>query len=309
MNGQISGRRRNLVIVRAGDNSLHPRWLAGGDARSWDIVVNYYGEQEQLYRRPDIERIDSKGPKWPALQLLLQETPRFLRDYDYVWLPDDDLDTTADQIDLLFRIMAGHNLQVAQPSLEHSSYFGHLTTLHNNRFRIRYTNYVEVMAPCFTTAVLERAVPLFNANLSGWGLDFVWPKLVDEPASQIAIIDAVQVRHTRPVGGPNYKMLRERGVSPWDELRSFCRMHDIEEEPVIATLAAVTSDGNLVDAMAQQRRFVLRLLAGYLPALKRTPQRQHMLRRMGGMLWKALNNLPDRVAELPMPRKLALRRP
>jgi len=36
-------KRRNLVIVRAGNSSLHPEWLKGDGARNWDIVVNYFG--------------------------------------------------------------------------------------------------------------------------------------------------------------------------------------------------------------------------------------------------------------------------
>ncbi len=309
MRSQPENLRRNLVIVRAGDNSLHPGWLAGGDDRSWDIVVNYYGDQPALYRQPDVERIDSKGPKWPALQRLLEENPRFLLDYDYIWLPDDDLATTCQEIDRLFAIMASEDLKVAQPSLSQSSYFGHLTTLHNGNFRIRYTNYVEVMAPCLAAAVLAKAVPLLNTNLSGWGLDFLWQKLVDQPATQMAILDEVQVRHTRPVGGPNYQMLRERGVSPWDELRSFCKQNGIEEEPVIATLQAVTRNGDTLDPRLHPRSFTLRMVAGYMLALPYTPQRRQMLRRLGGMGWKGLNNLPDRVSERPMTRKLALRQP
>jgi hypothetical protein len=128
---------RNLVIVRAGDNSLHPEWLEGAALRSWDLVVNYYGDKPDLYCVPGVERIDSKGPKWPALHELINANPRFLQDYDYVWLPDDDLRTNAVQINLLFEIMAQYHLQVAQPALTWNSYFGHLTTLRNARFRLR----------------------------------------------------------------------------------------------------------------------------------------------------------------------------
>jgi hypothetical protein len=299
--------RRNLVIVRAGDNSLHPGWLQGDAPRNWDIVVNYYGEDPSRYRQADVERIDSKGPKWPALQTLIEQTPRFTEEYDYIWLPDDDLETSKAQINLLFDIMRARGLQVAQPSLTWRSYFGHITTLQNHNFQLRYTNYVEVMAPCFSAAVLTQALPLFNQNLSGWGLDFVWPKFVQQPAREIAIIDSVAVRHTRPVGGPNYKALRERGVSPWDELRLFCRANNIDEEPIISTVGAVRRNGQRLDALEQPRRFTAALLLGYAPALLQTPEPKRMLRRMAGMAWKTINNIPDRVAELPMKRRMPVR--
>ena len=35
--------RRFVTIVRAGDGSLYPAWLAGAGSRSCDIVVRYFG--------------------------------------------------------------------------------------------------------------------------------------------------------------------------------------------------------------------------------------------------------------------------
>ena len=56
-------RRKNLVIVRAGDSSLHEEWLQGEGERNWDLIVNYFGDDPQRYRKDDVQRIDSKGPK------------------------------------------------------------------------------------------------------------------------------------------------------------------------------------------------------------------------------------------------------
>ncbi len=295
--------KKNLVIVRAGNTSLHEAWLEGAEARNWDIIINYYGDDPDRYRTPDVERIDSKGPKWPALYELIVANRDRVLSYDYIWLPDDDLMARKADINLLFETCDRYKLEVAQPALTWDSYFGHLTTLRNPNYRIRFTNYVEIMAPCFSAHLLEKSLPLFASNLSGWGLDFVWAQLVDHPTSEIAIIDAVTVRHTRPVGGPNYQALRDGGISPWDELRSFCRTHGIDEEPVITTHLAVRRDGSVVSAQGRQRRFALGAISGYLPALHRTPDRPRMIRRLAGMTWKAMCNVPDRVSEVPMVQK------
>ncbi|MDD2877781.1 MAG: DUF707 domain-containing protein [Acidiphilium sp.] len=308
MNSPVDMNRKNLVLVRAGDNSLHPEWLKGESGRNWDIVVSYYGHNPTIFREPGVTRIDSKGPKWPALYALINENPHFLSNYANIWLPDDDLLTGKDNINRLFDIFEKYNLQVAQPALTWNSFFGHLTTLQNKKFQIRFTNYVEVMAPCFSTQILRKALPLLNSNLSGWGLDFVWTKLVDRPETDIAIIDAVTVQHTRPVGGPNYNLLRERGVSPWDELRSFCKANGIDEEPIILTHSAVCRDGSVMDAAGQPRRFALRAISGYVPALSHSPNPRRMLRRLVGMAWKAMYNVPDRVSEEPFPKKLGFRK-
>jgi Protein of unknown function (DUF707) len=303
MNAHLPPNRKNLVIVRAGNNSLHPEWLKGMEDRSWDLVINYYGDDPTIYRDNGATRIDSKGPKWPALHALFTANPNFLRDYSNIWLPDDDLLTKTTQINQLFHVFNTYALQVAQPALTWNSYFGHLTTLKNIHFKIRFTNYVEVMAPCFSAQTLAKALPLLNVNLSGWGLDFVWTKLVDHPEREIAIIDSVTVQHTRPVGGPNYKMLRENGVSPWDELRNFCKENGLDEEPIILTYSAVCRNDTLMNARDQPRQFTVKAISGYVPALLHSPTPRKMIRRMAGMAWKSFNNVPDRVSETPTLKK------
>ena len=296
--------RRNLVVVRAGDKSLHPGWLAGPEPRSWDIVVNYFGDDPDRFRGPDVTRIDGKGPKWPALQALFQQHPELIDRYDHIWLPDDDLATDTASINRLFALCARHRLEVAQPALSWDSYFGHLTTLRNRRFRMRFTNYVEVMAPCMTASVLRATLPLFNANLSGWGLDFIWPRHVSRADGAIAIIDDVTVRHTRPVGGPNYKLLREGGISPWDELRRFCAANGIEQAPRIVTHKAMLRNGRMLGVEGRERLFAVLSILGLAGAPISSPERRRMLRRMAGMFYKNMLKIPDQVSETPLARGL-----
>jgi hypothetical protein len=204
--------RRNLVIVRAGDNSLHEHWISADPAeRSFDLVVNYYGDDPARYRRDDVVRIDSKGPKWPALHALLTDGQLDWSGYERIWLPDDDLACEPAAIEQFFASCHEHDLRLAQPSLSHDSYISHALTAHNPHFVVRHTNFVEVMAPAFTRAMLERIVPTFQENKSGWGLDYLWQMYIDNPRWQSGIVDAAQIRHTRPVGGPNYEAVKKAG--------------------------------------------------------------------------------------------------
>ena len=221
--------RRNLVIVRAGDSSLHPQWLQGMEAeeRNWDLIINYFGDDPDKYRGGDWVRIDSKGPKWPALHDLIQAQASTVQCYDYVWLPDDDLACTCQDINLLFDICRDANIQLAQPSLTHDSYFSHVITLHSPIFRIRYTSFIEVMAPCFNKESLAKLLPTFNTNLSGWGLDYIWPSQLPGVAPRVAIVDQIQIRHTRPIGAANYKALQALGRTAQDELDEVLQKHGI----------------------------------------------------------------------------------
>lgn len=289
----------NLVIVRSGDSSLHLAWLEGPEERNWDIVVSYFGDDPDRYQAAGISRIDSKGPKWPALYDLISAHPEILRGRKYVWLPDDDLMVSKADINRLFNICATYSLEVAQPALSWDSYYSHLVTLRNIRTSIRFTNFVEIMAPCVSAEMLLKALPIFNNTMSGWGLDHIWSQISNDPANGIAIIDDVTVHHARPVGGPNYTLLRERGISPWDELREFCQIMGVGEEPVIATHKAITKGGNVVCANGSERRFAFFLLMGHLPIVLYSKERRRLIRRFAGFAWKAAWKIRDRVSQYP----------
>ena len=209
--------RRNLVIVRAGDSSLHPDWLAGEGERNWDIIVSYFGKDPERHRADDIVRIDDVGPKWPPLQSLLLNHGELLDRYDYIWLPDDDLAMAKQDMNRFFDICRSHDFELAQPSLSADSPMNHPLLIHNRSTSLRYSNFVEVMAPCFRVDFLRRVIPTFSATLSGWGIDWLWPRHVHNKVTGIAIVDDVVIRHTRPLGGPNYDAMRASGHTPFGE--------------------------------------------------------------------------------------------
>ena len=112
--------RRNLVILRAGDTSLHEQWLEGGTERNWDLIVNYFGDNARRYRQDDVRRINSKGPKWPALHDLIRQLGDEVFSYERVWLPDDDLRASKDGINALFDIFGKHRLALAHDARQPS---------------------------------------------------------------------------------------------------------------------------------------------------------------------------------------------
>lgn len=193
--------RRNLVIVRAGDNSVHPGWLADAE-RNFDIYVSYFGNEENRYAESADFHENRKGMKWPVLGELLQARPDLLERYDYFWFPDDDIVTDTDTINRMFDFAAAYRLALAQPALTRNSYFSWPLLLQDARHQLRYTNFVEVMVPVLDRAALRTCLPTFTENSSGWGLDFLWPTLLQSRGAQaIAIIDATAVFHSRPIGG------------------------------------------------------------------------------------------------------------
>jgi hypothetical protein len=168
---QPIGRRRNLVVLRANEQSLHTSWLRDiqDRDRSWDLCISYYGKIENFPPEDfsEFACLQNKQRKFTALKSLIHEGS-ILWAYDYIMFPDDDL-------------------QMKWSDLK-------------PEFLLRFVTMVELMAPIFSNGALRSCIHTFDLNQSGYGIDYAWTKLVDGPLTKIAVIDRVAVRHTRPTG-------------------------------------------------------------------------------------------------------------
>lgn len=215
--------RRNLVVVRAGDNSVHPGWVSGPQ-RNFDLYVSYFGNQPDRYADHTEYHENRKGMKWPVLGELLQAHPDLIDRYDYVWLPDDDLVADTDTLNRMFDLAAAFRLALAQPALTRNSYYTWPLLLQDPRYVLRYSRFIEVMAPLFDREALRTCLPSFTESNSGWGLDFVWPRLLEARGPRaLAILDATPVWHSRPVGGGELYKRTGMNAAQDDMQRLFAR--------------------------------------------------------------------------------------
>ncbi len=191
---------RNLVIVRAGDKSLHRGWGANDPGCEFDLIVSYYGTDPSAFRLPYENRVDYKGGKWDGIHALLTERPELLDRYRYIWFPDDDLEADRATIEALFTNMRRLDLHVAQPALTLDSYYTHLPFLRCKSFEFRLVDRIEVKAPCMRADIAAKMLPLFKHSMSGFGLDSLWTRLAEQNLGTSAVFDALPVRPTRPVG-------------------------------------------------------------------------------------------------------------
>ena len=204
-----------LALFRAGPNSLHPHAVQRLEEQNFDYALSWFGDEPPLHAQGAAFVHMQKGAKWPGLERTIAEHWDLLQQYEYVWLPDDDLLCEPEQVSRMFAISRDLQLDLAQPALTRDSYFSHLITMQHTAFQLRFTNFVEVMAPLFSTDMLARIYPTLAGNISGWGLDSLWPRL--SKLGKVAIIDDTPVKHTRPVGGPNYAFSKQSGISPTQE--------------------------------------------------------------------------------------------
>jgi hypothetical protein len=209
--------RRHLVIPRVGRNSLHPQWLHGAAARSWDLHLCPFEPLEPRSLEGCRSSEVITGPKWAGLRELLT-TWNGWREYEHIWLPDDDVLTNADNIDRFFSIASELQWDLCAPALHEDSYYAHYSTMRNRHCFARRMGFVEIMVPCFSRAALERLLPTLALSTTGWGwgLDSVWPKLLNY--ERMGVIDETPVLHTRPVGAFRDAELGRRVLAESDRL-------------------------------------------------------------------------------------------
>lgn len=239
---------RNLVVVRAGAGSLHGRWLAASrQARRFDLLVSFYDAAafHDFKEGDGVRAVLVPGGKWDGLFRTLSEVD--LGAYDYFWLPDDDIDADTRAINAIFDQARTHGLAVAQPALTRGSHFSHFIFSQCPGFRLRYTNYIEIMVPCLSQAVLRRSLPLFRDTMSGFGLDYVWCRWPESGPFRAAILDSVAVHHTRPVGSALKQMMQAAGrPRPELEEAELRARLGMRSRTVPLSYAGVLDDGQLV---------------------------------------------------------------
>jgi hypothetical protein len=226
------GHPRNLVVLRAGDRSLHGEWARGGP-RDFDVFISYFGDTPDRYCDDADFHEARRGAKWPALAALVAERAAWFDEYDAVWFPDDDLAASTATVERMFAFFHANALCLAQPALTRNSFFTWTTLLQHPDSQLRFTRFVEVMAPIFSRPALRLCAPTFAESPSGWGLDWVWPHLCEQAGlGRIAVLDATPVWHTRPVGGELYR--NHPALDPRADAERVLRRYGLREVRAIA---------------------------------------------------------------------------
>lgn len=254
--GQVEGSgsalaRRMLLIVRAGDRSLHPMWLKGASEqdRSWDLHISYYGDSSEPFgdRPADVTLSREKGPKFLGLLSAISSLGDRIDQYDYIGFPDDDLACNGQTWNRFLEVILERQPQLCQPALSRRSFFSFPELLQQRGASVRWCNFVELMTPVFSRAALRRALPHFGENSSGWGMDLLWPTLFKAEQLTMCIVDETPVLHTRAVGiSPLYSETLAGAPSPFAEMESFIERHGLTRIP-FKVFAAINLAGRWME--------------------------------------------------------------
>ena len=255
---------KNLVLARVGSSSLHADWLSGTNPRGWDLrLVPFQEIPPQGELDLQVEEV-IPGPKWSGLREQLKRWDGW-REYDYIWMPDDDIAASQETITRMFEVAEAVGLDLFAPALHASSHYAHFSTMENPRFYGRWVGFVEIMMPGFSRAALEELLPTLDLTETGWGwgLDSLWPKRLDY--RNVGVIDGTPVVHTRPVGQMRDADLARRVMEESDRILAAgdCRQ-------VHATFGAFDSSLERMDITPE--RLLLELASGYDYLIERDPR-------------------------------------
>jgi hypothetical protein len=161
---------------------LVQRWIA--------LAVDGHGGQTDI--PGTVAVVSEPTPKLALLSRLLDDVTTF----DWVILCDDDIEVTNGFVDALIAMADRFDFALCQPARTHDSYVDHCFVARLSGLLARQTRFVEI-GPL--VCVRRDAAPLilsFNEHCGmGWGLDFVWPVIIENAGLRMGIIDSVPVAH------------------------------------------------------------------------------------------------------------------
>lgn len=224
--------RRFLVYVNPRKDMKSPLSRLSLAERNFDLALRFYddpGVNADLMDGADY--VMSGGlSKFHAAALFFEEIGTSPAYDGYLFL-DGDLEFDARQLNHFLAFVHAAGLDLAQPSLTRDSYCYWSVAFHQPRFILRETNFVEVMAPYLSSRAFTAVLPTFKRSISTYGLDLVWPHLIDGPS--IGIVDAFQMRHRERVdhaSGPFYNYLKSIDVDLDEEERKILEDYGITPE-------------------------------------------------------------------------------
>jgi hypothetical protein len=224
---------KNIIIAPCGNKAtiFKDFWLKDKDNKEFDICLLFY--DDEIKNKNHFEEVSYfyhlKGFKYPMISKLLNDIhPEWLQKYEYFYFLDDDIEIDTNQINNMFSLSKTMNSWISCASLTHDSYCSWPLFKHDPRSFCRFVGQIEVMAPLFNQYSLQKCLPSFNDNKSSWGMDSVWPKILDYPENKLIIFDTVQMKHVNPVGGGD--LYKKIGVNPHDEWKNIVQKYGAKKQ-------------------------------------------------------------------------------
>jgi hypothetical protein len=131
-------------------------------------------------------------PKFELLDRLLVDAGA----YDWVLICDDDIELRMDVVDALLYHATLFDFALCQPARTIDSFTDHPIVQLLPGVRARRTRFVEIgPLTCLRADAVKLLLP-FGPNVGmGWGMDFIWPVIIEAAGLRMGVVDAVPMAH------------------------------------------------------------------------------------------------------------------
>ncbi len=200
---------RTLVFSSVGDRGHAIRSWLDDTKCNYRTAVVYYGSDpdsrwaKHLQKTADHFDIHAGG-KFQNLLWWIDQNPRLLDDFDYVFVVDDDLAITPDTVGRIVRTAREYSLPVASPSHSplgriswpHMASRGSGRRVNEPAAGVALTNFVEMTCPLFEVEALRTFLDYlrpFASQLIGWGTDWIISSACYTAARPFGVLHNVSV--------------------------------------------------------------------------------------------------------------------
>lgn len=136
--------------------------------------------------------VTERTPKFQLLDKLTEDA----KEFDWVFLCDDDVELSSDFLDRFTALADRYDFALCQPARTVDSFTDHPIVQILPGLIARRTNFVEIgPVVCIRRDAMRLLMPFGEASGMGWGLDFVWPRMLARAGLRLGIIDAAPISH------------------------------------------------------------------------------------------------------------------
>lgn len=221
----------HCIFTSAGDRNNIRQWTGQGQDRNWDLITVYYDDDpDQFAQLQDLSTlcIRRRGSKFQNLKALYQDNRDALTPYSRIWVVDDDVVMTPEQIARTFELCDQFDFWAAQPAFAQGSKAPHAVTRSQYpQSDIRLVTFIEMTCPLFSADKLFDFLEVYDSSVMGWGTDWWFcHHLSSQTRWRLAVLDCVEVINPLPEHRPGgeREILRlasnEERQAQWEKVRS-----------------------------------------------------------------------------------------
>lgn len=225
-------RKNNLVFSSVGKNSqFYNYWCSSN--RNYDIIICFYENFNNDKVNDDVLDFSFKrsGSKLQNFYYLFKENLFNLKEknYERIFLVDDDIYLKTDEINELFYIMEKENLWMLQPSFHPTkSKISHDITKQVENSYLRHVNFIEITALMIQRDKLDLCLQFYDTKLVGYGIDylFLWVLTTHETlkdkdkTNKFAIIDKITcINPNTPTRSINQLQKTPERIKHWNVVK------------------------------------------------------------------------------------------